>query len=123
MAEMNWMRVGEYVARRRGELGIGTQEDAAAAAHVGVQLWREIERGLGGRIRLPNKAAVARTLGWSPDALDVIAKGGEPPPDLAVADLTRRVEALESLIDRIELIVLELRTALGRAGEPPQPRP
>lgn len=106
-----WTRVAKAVSLRRAQLGFRRQEDAAAAARIGVQTWRQIEGAKQTSYTPVILAAVAETLRWPPDMLLRIAEGEEPPMESPV--LEERVAALEEGLSDVRAALSELRRFLG----------
>lgn len=102
--QVDWQRVAEAVALRRAELGYRTQEEAAEAADIGVQTWRQIEGAKQDYYRKSTLAAVCRALDWPPNMLIRIGQGEDPPsqPD---ATLRRDVQQLHAKIDALTELV------------------
>jgi transcriptional regulator with XRE-family HTH domain len=102
-----WKRVGVRVRSRREELGL-TQERFAAQASVGTATVRLIESAGRETYNRSTIVNVARALGWTPDSIDRILKGGEPEEapeseksaEERLAELEARVAALEASGDR-----------------------
>lgn len=124
--KLDWKRAGMAVAARRAALGFRTQEDAAAAADVGVQTWREIEGGKRGNYRPALLARVATALDWPTNMVSRIAAGEDPPEDRSLdPERLRRVEdRLEELHELLRVVLDIVRppvddhtTGSPRAGE------
>jgi DNA-binding XRE family transcriptional regulator len=69
-------RLGELVAARRKQLGLG-KEAAARLANISSITWKRIEDGL--TVRDPSYVAASMALGWEPNAMeDYLVKGVIP---------------------------------------------
>lgn len=78
MAAPDWKRAGRALRKRRLQLGIRRQQDAAALAGIGIETWRQLERGA--PTRDSSRAAAELTVKWYVGALEDIAQGAEPQP-------------------------------------------
>lgn len=104
-------RLGEVIARRRGEMRM-TQAEISQASDVSLATWNLLERGRQSRFRpfTLRKASVA--LGFPDDALERIAEGEDPELVLSnVRSGTARFVAGGTL------------TAIGRGEPQPTPDP
>lgn len=99
----DWKRMGAAARRRRGELGF-RQVDVAREG-LSVETIRRIEAGDQATYRTSTLAAYASRLGWPPDALETIARGGDPPTPV---DVTARIADVEQVLERQTLIMARL---------------
>lgn len=104
--EMDWQRVALAVKRRRIQRGFRTQKDALAEPGApGSTVWSQLERGELTSPRATTLAAVEKILDWPFGALEMIARGGDPPQDTRT-DIDERVSRLEAkmteLIDEVQ---------------------
>lgn len=107
----DWAAVADAVNRRLRELGL-TQKELARRSRVSVATLRKIQKGVAQERSDAILSAVSRALGLPDDHLRAVADGevglsssaaGGPTGDLRseVADLRRRVEALERSIGSV----------------------
>lgn len=115
---IDWERVGAAVARRRRQLGFIRQEEAAEAARLGVQTWRQVEGAKQTEYRHTTLAAIAVALRWPPDMLERIGRG-EDPPDEDTRDTEIRLTALEDGLARIEERIERLTRTVDLLLRPP----
>lgn len=116
------MRLGRAVRERRESMRI-TQTEAAARTGpdgVSVSLWRNIEKAFRPPFRMTGLVAVCQVLGWAPESVDLLLKGGDPievadeEPASAidpayVAELVGRLAELESWRAEWEPLLVHLR--------------
>lgn len=72
----DWERLGEYVRRRRVDLGYKTQEQFAEAARISTRTLRELEGGR--KVAKRTVALVEATLRWMPGSAQSVLRQGEP---------------------------------------------
>lgn len=124
--QLDWKRVGDAVAARRGQLGFKSQEDAAEAADVGVQTWREIENAQRGNYRRSTLARVAFVLGWPANMILRIAAGEDPPEERSAdretlrqlqADVAALRGQMQVVLDILQSSAPDRTTDTGRGDE------
>ncbi|MFD6565309.1 hypothetical protein [Micromonospora profundi] len=74
-----WQRLGEYVTRRRTELGM-TQGQVQAAGGPSVATMRLIEGAMQRNYRAHILGGLEQALRWEPGSISRILDGGEPTP-------------------------------------------
>lgn len=129
----DWQRfVGPTVAARRRQLGLGDVKRAAEVSGLSASSWYTVERGyvtVDGVQQAPTlwpstEAAIAETLGWSPDWLQALLAGAAPAslvigPGLAEVEVEapttiRQLLAVwADLDDEARRIVVDLATELA----------
>lgn len=76
-SKQDWERLGNYVTRRRNELGL-TQSQVQARGGPSVATVRNIELAVKGSYRDSALFSLERVLGWPAGAVNRILAGGEP---------------------------------------------
>jgi transcriptional regulator with XRE-family HTH domain len=74
----DWQRVGRQVRTRRQQLRL-SQRKAAQKAGVAQGTWVKLENG--GSTGGLQRSAIAETLEWRSDSLDLMLRGGDPVPE------------------------------------------
>lgn len=95
----DWVRLGEYVVRRRVERGFRTRGDLADAVQVSARLLGDIEKGRRGNFDPATIAALESALDWETGSVRRIVEGGEPQVRATPAPVVKDRQS-----DEIELI-------------------
>jgi transcriptional regulator with XRE-family HTH domain len=110
----DWDAVAAAIQNRLAETRM-TQMDVASRARLSLTTVRELQRNLNPRRRRPQTlAAVSEALGWPPDYLGQVLRGGRPEPhadevkDPVLAALDSLGREIRELRDRVEQIERQL---------------
>jgi transcriptional regulator with XRE-family HTH domain len=115
----NWAAVARAISDRVRELG-WRQRELADRSRVSVAVVREIQRHTVERRRSPRTLqALSVALGWQPEHLDGVLKGGasggHTVPDSAA--LWSRLDSLESRLTEISGLLTGLRSDIARVSD------
>jgi transcriptional regulator with XRE-family HTH domain len=104
----DWRRLGEYVTRRREQLGM-TQADVDAAKGPSVATLRKIEKGGApeGSYRGGVLASLERALQWPNGAVDRILAGSEP--DINAEPIVSRPDLVDDQLVQYEVKLTQIR--------------
>lgn len=114
----DWSAVAEAINERVTELG-WRQRELAERSHVSSAIVREIQRHTVERRRSPRTLeSLSIALGWNPQHLDVVLKGGELPMRGKALNGSRettpaRLDAIEGRLDEITQILTGIKTDLA----------
>jgi transcriptional regulator with XRE-family HTH domain len=115
-----WAAVAEAINERVAELG-WRQRELAERSHVSPAIVREIQRHTVERRRSPRTLeSLSIALGWNPEHLDAVLKGGELPMPGKPLNGSRettptRLDAIEGRLDEITRILIDIKTDLAVA--------
>lgn len=110
MAGTDWERIGDYVARRRNELGV----KQGGTPDVSKTTWYKLENHTQTSYKPFLLAAVERHLRWAPGSIMQIGAGGEPVEvrgDDRVANLEAGLDSLRNQVNELERLI---RSMLNR---------
>jgi transcriptional regulator with XRE-family HTH domain len=114
----DWAAVAQAINDRVTELG-WRQRELAERSHVSPAIVREIQRHTVERRRSPRTLeSLSIALGWTPQHLDAVLKGGEPPMPGKPLNGSRestpaRLDAIEGRLDEITQILTSIKTDLA----------
>lgn len=132
VTEDDRVRLGQFIAGRRNELGLSVAA-ASAKAQVDRATWASAEGGL--RTIAPRKRrAFEDTLRWAPGSIDTIMSGGDPrlvaPPKQSIVrpsddpDIREEIERISGMRVSLASKRAMLRALIDFYSEPePQPEP
>jgi transcriptional regulator with XRE-family HTH domain len=118
----DWAAVAEAINERVTELG-WRQRELAERSHVSSAIVREIQRHTVERRRSPRTLeSLSIALGWNPQHLDAVLKGGEPQMPGKSLNGSRettpaRLDAIEGRLDEITQILIDIRADLAAVIE------
>ena len=118
----DWAAVAEAINERVAELG-WRQRELAERSHVSVAIVREIQRQTVERRRSPRTLeSLSIALGWEPEHLDAVLKGGESPMPGKPLNGSRettssRLDAIERRLDEMTQILGDIKTDLATVIE------